>query len=104
MITPIKRFDGKIVGNISGDSFYTHRYPELHFYVMGQGYPIGDDILQILKNRKVKIICIIEHRKDGTIKFYRTPIETYLDAPMIQHEPFEQQRCVSLTELETGDY
>lgn len=97
---PVKRFDGKLIGYISGDTYYTHRVPEKHYYVIGQGYPIGDDILQDCKNKKVKFVCIIEHRKDGTEKFYKTDIETYLNAPIIQHEPFEAQRCVSLSELE----
>jgi len=97
---PITRFDGVIVGNVLGDTFYTHRNHKDHFYIIGQGYPIGDDVLDTLKTMNVKRIYIIEHMEDGSLTFFQTEIERYLDAPIIEHPPFERQRCVSISELE----
>jgi hypothetical protein len=65
---------------------------------MGQGYPITNDIIKKLKDKNVFHIVIIEQTKKG-IRYWASTLEKYIKAVLIQHEPFEQQKCVPLSEM-----
>src|SRR4030042_730839 len=91
--------NGKVVGEIIGKIYQSHRISSKHFYVKGRGYPISNSILKMLKDKNVEIIRIIEHGTKA-VKIYETTLQKYLNAVLIQESNFEAQRCVPLVELE----
>jgi len=91
-------FGKRLCGYIVGQTYFSERVPSKHFYVMGQGYPITNDIIKQLKNKRVFYVVIIEYAKKGII-YWASTLEKYTNSVMIQHEPFEQQRCVPLLEM-----
>ena len=72
--------------------------PEIHFYIMGQGYPISNLILKHLKLIGIQKIRLIEKGKRG-IKKYETTVKEYVKGVLIQHKDFEQQRIIPLSNL-----
>lgn len=91
--------DGRKCGRINDEKYVTMRIPEKHYYVMGGGYPIANEILHWLKEHGIKFIAVAELGKRGTRTFIAS-IDKYLRAVIIQHPPFEQQRCLPLKEME----
>ena len=99
----IKRYekDGKLVGNLlmvgSTKTYYTVRdATKDHYYKIGQGYPISDDILQDLKKNECEIIWIRETQKDGLRRDHKIPITDYLKSEAFEHPPYDIQRCTPL--------
>ena len=88
----------RLCGYVVGRTYFSERITSKHFYVMGQGYPITNEIIKRLKNKNVLYVVIIEYAKKG-IRYLATTLEKYIKSVMIQHEPFEQQRCVPLSEM-----
>ena len=91
--------NGKMCGFVLNTVYYSHRDPKKHYYVMGGGYPISNSILKKLTTMGVKNVIIIEHAKKG-IQFWFAPLEKHKKTVMIEHEPYDQQRCLPLSEQE----
>jgi len=91
--------DGRRCGRIEEDKYVTKRIAEKHYYIMGSGYPIANEILHWLKEHGIKTIVVIEQGRKKTRKF-TTTVVNYYGAVMIRHPPFEQQRCLPLKEME----
>jgi hypothetical protein len=91
-------FGERMCGYVVGRTYFSERIPSKHYYVMGQGYPITNDIIKKLKDKNVFHIVIIEQTKKG-IRYWASTLEKYIKAVLIQHEPFEQQKCVPLSEM-----
>jgi len=98
ILEPFELPKGKKIGEVVGTTYYTHRNPSEHFYVLGGGYPISNSVLKKLREVSVDRVVIIEHAKSGE-RMFDTTLEKYLSAVMIQHEPYDQQRCVPLSEM-----
>ena len=90
---------GKLVGEICGDIYITHRKTGIHYYRMGNGYPISSLLLDKLKAGGVHSIVIVEHAHDG-IKSYSCNLASYLASPSIQWAGFDEQRCVPLKDMQ----
>ena len=93
--------NGKIVGSLNEDTYVSHRKSLVHYYVKGGGYPISNSILKDLKQNGCKHIIIIEERANGQKKVYKTDIERYQKAVLIQEPNYDQQRCLPLKEMES---
>lgn len=91
-------FNGRKTGHIYDGTYISVRNPKKHYYVLGRGYPISEEILIWLKKHNIMDIQIIEEGKK--VRKFLARIDHYLDAPLIEHPPFEKQRSVPLTELE----
>ena len=91
--------NGRRTGYISEGVYISERNVEEHFYVMGGGYPIANEILHWLKEHDVNNVMIIEKRKSGIRKWGST-VDDYLKSVLIEHPPFEQQRCLPLQSME----
>lgn len=85
------------------DSFVTHfKRPDKHFYIKGLGYPINEELLQMLKNARIEYIIIPE---DGVREKRAFLAETrdYLHGDLIQEPKTERQRVIPLKSLDTID-
>ena len=85
------------------DSFVTHvEIPNKHFYRKGLGYPINEELLQMLKNAQIEYIIIPE---DGVIekRVFLAEARDYLQGELIQEPKTERQRVIPLKSLDTID-
>ena len=85
------------------DAFVTHfKQPDKHFYIKGLGYPINEELLQMLKNARIEYIIIPE---DGKTKFtaYLAETQDYLKGDLIQEPRTERQKTIPLKDLSTID-
>ena len=81
------------------EAFLTHfKMPEKHFYIKGLGYPINEELLQMLKNAGIEYIVIPESGKTG-FSAYLAETEDYLHGDLIQEPLTEKQRSVPLKSL-----
>lgn len=87
---------GRVVGEIVGDCYITHRYSKKHFYKKLRGYPISVSVLKYLKSRNVKVIYIKEHRQNGTVHRYKTFVSDFDAIREFQEYPFDAQKCIPL--------
>lgn len=97
------KFLGKIITiNYYGEKkcFATHvKIPEIHFFIKNLGYPLNNELLKMLKTAGIEYILIPERGKRG-FKAYIGVIEDYLDGELI-HEPLtEEQKSISLKNLD----
>lgn len=95
--------NGKVVGSIYGKIYVSHRNESDHLYNNMNGYPITDYGLQLLKERGVLKIKIIEHKKSGKINRYITTLEKYMNGVLIQHKEYEPQRVIPIRLLDKED-
>lgn len=85
------------------DAFVTHvKKPEYHYYVRGQGYPINEELLKMLKNARIGYVIIPEDGKTGW-RAYLAEVDSYLRGELIREPRTEPQRLVPLKELTTID-
>ena len=85
------------------DAFVTHvKRPDKHFYIKGLGYPINEELLQMLKNARIEYIIIPEDGKTGFLA-YLAETHDYLKGDLIQEPRTERQRSVPLNTLTTID-
>ena len=85
------------------DAFVTHvKVPKKHFYRKGPGYPINEELLQMLKNAQIEYIIIPE---DGAREKRAFLAETkdYLHGELLQEPKTERQRVIPLKNLDTID-
>lgn len=85
------------------DAFVTHvKVPNKHFYRKGLGYPINEELLQMLKNGRIEYIIIPE---DGVREKRAFLAETkdYLHGDLIQEPKTERQRVIPSGNLDTID-
>ena len=85
------------------DAFVTHvKVPKTHFYRKGLGYPINEELLQMLKNARIDYILIPE---DGVRekRVFLAETKDYLHGDLIQEPRTERQRVVPLKNLDTID-
>lgn len=92
--------NGKMVGYISGDTYYTHRESVLHFYRKQQGYPISVTVLDHLKQYRIKHIIILETRKDKSLKKYRCFVSDFDHIMPFREDGFDSQKCIPLRRWE----
>lgn len=90
--------EGRMVGSIYNGTFITNRNPKKHYYILGRGYPIADEILKFLDEHDINTIIIKERGR--LLRYYRASVKQYLKGKLLQHAPFELQRVVPLNELE----
>lgn len=92
--------NGTKVAELGGQFYISHRDAKRHYYVMGGGYPISNEILKELNSKRpeIKMVKIIE-KGAKEIAVYTCPIQEYRDAVMIEVGGFEQQRCVPLKKM-----
>ncbi|MBE3094256.1 MAG: hypothetical protein IMZ52_04435 [Actinobacteria bacterium] len=84
-------------------AFVTHiKKPEIHYFIKGQGYPINEELLKMLKNARIEYIIIPESGKTG-FKAYIAETENYLKGELVSEPMTEKQRSVPLKELSTID-
>jgi hypothetical protein len=87
--------NGRKCGYLKDGYYVREVIPERHYYVLGGGYPVSNDILKWLSIRGIKKLRFIEKGRKAT-RTYECGVEDYLKAVMIQHPPFEQQRVIPL--------
>ena len=83
------------------DAFVTHfKHPDKHFYIKGLGYPINEELLQMLKNARIEYIILPEDGKTGFIA-YLAETKEYLNGDLIQEPRTERQKTIPLKTLST---
>lgn len=95
--------DDKVVGSIYGKIYVSHRNESDHLYNNMNGYPITNEGLQILKEKGVLKIKIIERKISGKINRYITTLEKYMNGVLIQHKDYEPQRVIPIRMLDKED-
>jgi len=98
-----KVFMGNVVKFIDTKVFVVHiKKPDVHFYIKGQGYPINEELLNMLFNADIQYILIPERGKTG-FKAWLGTTKEYIKGDLI-HEPHtEPQRVIPLRWLKTLD-
>lgn len=92
--------NGKIVGYIDGDSYFTRRFSKKHFFRKQQGYPISVAVLSKLKNNGVKYIVIIEINKKLHETWYRCFVSDFDNIVPFKEEEYDLQKCIPLRRWE----
>jgi hypothetical protein len=92
----------RVCGVICEDTYISVRQSKFHYYVKGGGYPVSNVILKMLKEERDPPVQFIQIEEQGSTKkrVYRSPLQKYLNAVLIEEGGFEQQRCVPLKEME----
>src|SRR3990167_4916752 len=91
--------EGKVVGELEGKIYITHRDSVEHFYRKGLGYPISISVIKELLKREVEDIIIIEHRQDGSRHQYKAKVVDYALMDSFQEEGFDLQKCLPLKNM-----
>lgn len=92
--------DGKYVGKIRDNTYFTERKKKEHFYRKLRGYPISLAILEKLQERgNIENIVIIEKLESGVENKYICRLRLYLSGKKIQHEGYDAQLVVPLSKL-----
>ncbi len=103
--------NGKLVGKSEGNTFYTKRNEQLHFYRRLEGYPLAVELIDKLLAAGVSLIEIhVYNRKalppdnihkpdNGKDRFYRGRLKDYAAQPVFQEKDFEPQKCLPLENL-----
>jgi len=91
------RLKGKIVGKLIGDTYYTHRDPDRHFYHKGRGYPISTSVLNKIKEMGCKYVFIIEDSPER--KKYKVRLKRFEEVNSFQEIGFDSQKCLPLKEF-----
>ena len=74
-----------------------------HYYLIGEGYPIGEEILIWLKDHDISEIVIIEKSMDGN-KYLHSTVIQYLSKPENDVKycfdwGYGKQRCIPRMEM-----
>jgi len=89
------------VGKIVDDTYYSRRSFKVHFYRIGEGYPISVSILNHLKATNVKFVIIIEYdRNVGEEQIYRCNVSDYDSRASFKWAGHDEQKCVPLRRME----
>jgi hypothetical protein len=101
---------GRIIGWTQEHFFFTNRKPggrgEGHTYIDHETrercYCISDKALRILKEQGVRQVQVVEWHKDieARRRALAASIDEWLEANLIQHEPFEEQRALPIRRME----
>jgi len=94
------KYLGKVTTFQDTRIFCTHiKKPDIHFYIKQQGYPVNEELLQMLKNAQIHYILIPENGKTG-FRLYITEVKNYLyNGIQIKEKHVEQQRIFPLKEM-----
>jgi len=85
--------------NPENKCYVSRRVSSKHYYVMGGGYPISNDILKRLKSKGCEGVVIIEVKSDNTERSFKASLQQYEEAVLIESGGFEQQRCLPLKQM-----
>lgn len=98
-----------IVGEINTfkSMYISKRIPKVHFFRIGLGYPISVKVLEVLKQRHIENILIIEEDRERKPerKYYTAKVSDYDMMPVFQENkkesrsPTDAQKCFPLLEM-----
>lgn len=97
------RHEWKYIGVVHSfnnfDAFITHfKQPDKHFYNKGLGYPMNEELLNMLKCAGINRIILPEKGK-REFKAYMGLVSEYLAGDLISEPKTEKQRSVALESL-----
>ena len=89
------------VGFIRGDTFIANRQSggikwHGHFYEKRQGYPFSVSLINELKNKGIKKIRIIEHKRDGSSSIYEAYVHDFDHIEPFRENGQDTQVCLPL--------
>lgn len=90
--------NGTFVGSFYNGIFMTNRIFKDHYYRNGKGYAVSTEALDELNLLLCHTIVIFELRPDGMLRQCDFRFEDYMNAMPFQHEGYDEQKCVPLSE------